>query len=214
MKLTDFNPRILLSVIILSLGLIIAAVPRNTTTPFKLRAQQILDELKSGTQYLEAELVAKMIVEKDPVLQLIDVRPQSEFEKYSLPGAINIPLDDLLSPEYADLLNQGTMTNVFYANGSTRANEAWMLVRQLGYENNYVLMGGLNYWFETIMNPQAPASTSSDDELARYDFRKGASQALGGGGLVASVADKKEGSAAPPKPKAVGKKKAVKGGCS
>jgi rhodanese-related sulfurtransferase len=214
MKNLAINPRILLSVIIVSLGLIIAAVPKNTTTPFKLTAQQILDELKSGTQYLDADMVAKMIVDKDPVLQLIDVRPQSEFEKYSLPGAINIPLDNLLSTEFQDVLNQDMMTNVFYANGSTRANEAWMLVRQLGYENNYVLMGGLNYWFETIMNPQKPASTTSDDELAKYDFRMGASQALGGGGLVASTPAKESVGASVPKPKAQGKKKAVKGGCS
>ncbi|KAF0131802.1 MAG: hypothetical protein FD155_326 [Bacteroidetes bacterium] len=214
MKNLAINPRILLSVILISLGFIIAAVPKNTTTPFKLTAQQILDELKSGTQYLDADMVAKMIVDKDPVLQLIDVRPQSEFEKYSLPGAINIPLDNLLSTEFQDILNQDMMTNVFYANGSTRANEAWMLVRQLGYENNYVLMGGLNYWFETIMNPQKPATTSSDDELAKYDFRMGASQALGGGGLVSNTTLKESTGAAVPKPKAQGKKKTVKGGCS
>lgn len=214
MKNINLTPRILLSAILLSLGLIIAAVPKNTTTPFKLTAQQILDELKSGTQYLEADAIAKMIIEKDPVLRLIDVRPQSEFEKFSLPGAINIPLDNLLSADYQDVLNQDMMTNVFYANGSTRANEAWMLVRQLGYENNYVLQGGLNHWFETVMNPSAPAATQSDDEIAKYDFRRGASQALGGGGLVSASSTKTDGSAAVPKPKPQGKKKAVKGGCS
>lgn len=50
-----------------------------------------------------------------------------------------------------------------------------MITRQLGHENNYVLQGGLNYWAETIINPHAPRSTSSDDEFAKYDFRKGAS---------------------------------------
>ena len=208
------TPRVLLSVIILSLGLILAAVPKNTTTPFKLTAEQILDEIKSGTQYIEPDLIAQMIVEKEPTLQLIDVRPQDEFEKYSLPGAINIPFDNLLSPEFHDILNQGVMTNVLYANGSNRANEAWVLIRQLGFQNNYVLMGGLNYWFETIMNPQAPASTSADDELAKYDFRKGASQALGGGGLITTTTSDDSTPSALPKPKPKGKKQAVKGGCS
>ena len=135
-----FTPRVILSIVLISLGLIIAAVPKNTTTPFKLSANQILDELKSGTQYVEPDNIAQMIVEKDPTLQLIDVRPQSEFEKFSLPGAINIPIDNLLSPDFQDVLNQETMTNILYANGSTRANEAWMLLRQLGYHNNYVLV--------------------------------------------------------------------------
>lgn len=211
----NFTPRVILSIVLISLGLIMAAVPKNTTTPFKLSADQILDELKSGTQYLEPDNIAQMIVEKDPTLQLIDVRPQSEFEKFNLPGSINIPIDNLLSPDFQDILNQETMTNVLYANGSTRANEAWMLLRQLGYHNNYVLSGGLNHWFETIMNPKAPSSTSSNDEIAIYDFRKGTSQALGGGALISNT-EKKEasGGAAVPKPKTQGKKKSVKGGCS
>jgi sulfur-carrier protein adenylyltransferase/sulfurtransferase len=213
MKTFEFSPRLLTTALILMLGLIIAAVPRNTTTPFKLTAEQILDEIKSGTQYLEPEQIAQMIVEKEPTLQLIDVRPVTEFEKFSLPGAINIPIDNILAAEFVDVLNQDIMTNVFYSNGTTQANEAWMLVRQLGYENNYVLRGGLNYWAEAILNPQRPASTSPDDELARYDFRMGASQALGGGGLAPS--ESKPATTTPiPKPKPQGKKKAVAGGCS
>jgi rhodanese-related sulfurtransferase len=213
MKTFEFSPRLLTTALILMLGLIIAAVPRNTTTPFKLTAEQILDEIKSGTQYLEPEQIAQMIVEKEPTLQLIDVRPVTEFEKFSLPGAINIPIDNILAAEFVDVLNQDIMTNVFYSNGTTQANEAWMLVRQLGYENNYVLRGGLNYWAEAILNPERPASTSPDDELARYDFRMGASQALGGGGLAPS--ESKPATTTPiPKPKPQGKKKAVAGGCS
>jgi len=213
MKKFQFTPRQMLSVIILSLGIIIAAVPKDTTTPYKLTAEQILDEMKSGTQYLHPDLIAQMLVEGDPTLQLIDVRPASEFEKYHLPGAINIPFDDLLSPEHQYMLNQGVMMNVLYANGTTRANEAWMLIRQLGYDNNYVLTGGLNYWVETILNPQAPAATSPDDEFARYDFRKAASGALGGG----AVAPAEQGSTTPvaiPRPRPQQKKQAVQGGCS
>ncbi|MBW6498136.1 MAG: rhodanese-like domain-containing protein [Bacteroidales bacterium] len=213
MKKFQFTPRQMLSVVILSLGIIIAAVPKDTTTPYKLSADQILEEMKSGTQYLYPDLIAQMLVEGDPTLQLIDVRPPAEYEKYHLPGAINIPFDELLSSDYQYLLNQDVMMNVLYANGTTRANEAWMLIRQLGYDNNYVLTGGLNYWVETILNPQAPATSSPDDEFARYDFRKAASGALGGG----AVAPVEQGSTAPaaiPRPRPQQKKQAVQGGCS
>ncbi|MBK7030220.1 MAG: rhodanese-like domain-containing protein [Bacteroidales bacterium] len=203
----------MITVILLSLGLIIAAVPKNTTTPYKLSANQILDEIKSGTQFLEPEQIAQMLVEKDPYLQLIDVRPLNEFEKFSLPGAISIPIDNLLSPEFVETFDQDTKMNVFYSNGNTQANEAWMLLRQLGYKNIYVLQGGLNYWAEAILNPSAPASTSSNDEIARYDFRRGAGQALGGGEL--STTQPQSGSKAKvPGPKPTGKKKKVAGGCS
>lgn len=215
MKTVSFTPRVILTVVILSLGLIIAAVPKNTTKPYKLTAAEILDELKSGTQYLQPEDVAQMLIEKDPYLQLIDIRPENEFEKFSLQGAINIPIDNLLSADYVDVFDQDTKLNVFYGNGTTQANEAWMLLRQLGYKNIYVLQGGLNYWTEAILNPQAPSSISSNDDFARYDFRRGAGQALGGGEMSsASAAPSETSKAKVPGPKPGGKKKKVAGGCS
>jgi rhodanese-related sulfurtransferase len=175
------NQRILLALFIVPLGLIIAAVPQNTTHPYKLSASQMLVEATSASQFLGPDAVADMLVQKDPNLQLIDVRTPDEFVKFSLPGAINVPLTDLLSDEFKDVLDQEIKMNVFYSNGTLQANEAWMITTQLGYENNYVLQGGLNYWAETILNPGTPPSTSPDEELAKYDFRKGASMAIGGG---------------------------------
>jgi len=206
------KPLTRLAIFIVPLGLILAAVPQNTTNPYKLTATQLLEEVNTRTQFVSPETVADMIVNKDPVLQLIDVRSQDEFENYSLPGAINIPVADLLSDQYADALNQDVKMNVFYSNGTLHANEAWMITRQLGYGNNYVLEGGLNYWFENILNPQKPSSTSSDEEFAKYDFRRAASQALGGGSLVEQQANTKTAS---PKPviKSIPKKKKAAGGC-
>jgi len=102
---------------------------------------------------------------------------------------------------------------VFYSNGSLVANEAWMVTRQLGYTNNYVLEGGLNYWFDAFMNPQKPASTSPDEEFAKYDFRKSAGAALGGGSAV--ITTQSQSSSPSPKPavKPAAKKKKAAGGC-
>jgi rhodanese-related sulfurtransferase len=206
------KPRTLLALFIIPMGLIIAAVPQNKTKPYKLTAAQLLSEANARTQYLTPEVVADMIVKKDPSLRLIDVRSQEEFEKYSLPGAINIPASDLLSDKYTDILNQDVKMNVFYSNGSLVANEAWMITRQLGYTNNFVLEGGLNYWFDAILNPQKPASTSPDEEFAKYDFRKSAGQALGGGGPV-QVTQEPAATSAKPAIMPIPKKKRAAGGC-
>lgn len=206
------KPRNLLALFIIPMGLIIAAVPQNTTKPYKLTAQQLLTEANTRTQYVTPDAVADMIVKKDPSLRLIDVRSQDEFEKFSLPGAINIPATDLLSDQYSDILNQDIKMNVFYSNGSLTANEAWLITRQLGYSNNFVLEGGLNYWFDAILNPLKPATTSPDEEFAKYDFRKSAGQALGGGGPVQASQDQ-NASSAKPAIKPVSKKKRAAGGC-
>lgn len=203
--------RLILASVFIPLGIIIAAIPENTTKPFKLTAEELLDEVKDGTQFVSTDELADMLVQKDPSLQLIDVRSQAEFEKYSLPGAINIPLTQILSDEYEEYIDQGVKMNVFYSNGNLKANEAWMLTRQLGYENNFVMQGGLNYWAETILNPQAPKSVMADDEIAKYDFRKGASAALGGGNAVVTNTN----TVKKPKPtiKKRKKKKRAAGGC-
>jgi len=207
------NPRILLALFIIPLGLIIAAVPQNVTHPYKLSAEQMLAEATSTSQLVSPDAVADMLIQADPNLQLIDVRTPDDFLKFSLPGAINIPLTDLLSDEYKDLLDQDIKMNVFYSNGTLHANEAWMIATQLGYKNNYVLQGGLNYWAETIMNPTVPPATSPDEELAKYDFRMGASMALGGGTLESATAGASD-IKVPEKPiiKKAAKKK-VQGGC-
>jgi rhodanese-related sulfurtransferase len=206
------KPLTLLSIIVIPMGLIIAAVPQNKTKPYKLTAEQLLSEANTRTQFIAPETVADMIIKKDPSFQLIDVRSQDDFEKFSLPGALNIPVTDLLSDKYTDLLNQDTRMNIFYSNGTITANEAWMITRQLGYKNNYVLEGGLNYWFEAILNPTKPASTSPDEEFAKYDFRLSAGKALGGGLAVQTNQSQVSTSPKPALQPAAKKKKAA-GGC-
>lgn len=174
------NTRIILSIVLVGLGLIIAAVPQNNTHPFKLTAEQLLEEANTKVKYFSPDEVADMLVQKDPSIRLIDVRSKDEYEKFHLPGAVNIPRTDILNEEYKDILDQDVKQNILYSNGTVEANEAWMVLRQMGYQNNYILTGGLNYWAETIMNPVKPASTSPDEEIARYQFRMGANQELGG----------------------------------
>ena len=206
------KPLKLLSIFLIPMGLIIAAVPQNKTKPYKLSAEELLNEAKTRTQFVTPETVADMIVKKDPTLRLIDLRSQDEFEKFNLPGSINIPFSDLLSDQYADVLNQDVKMNIFYANSSLTANEAWLITRQLGFKNNFVMEGGLNYWFDAILNPQKPKTTSSDEEFARYDFRKSAGAALGGGAAV-QPAQTNTATESKPAITSTPKKKKAAGGC-
>ena len=201
------NGRLLLASVVIPLGLIIAAVPENTTRPYKLNAEELLNEVSEGQQFMSPDEIAQMIISNDPSLQLIDVRSAAEFEKFSLPNALNVPLENLLADEYVDILNQDIKLNVFYSNSSNHADQAWMITRQLGYRNN-----GLNYWVETIMNPEKPAEGSPNEEFAKYDFRKGASDALGGGSAVSTSTTTSEPSNKPTIVKSK-KKKGVQGGC-
>ena len=205
------KPLHFVAIFFLTLGLVMAAIPQNTTHPFKLTPEQLLEQVNSGMQYFSPDEVANMIITEDPSFLLIDVRGQDEYEKFHLPGALNIPVTDILAKEWIDYLDQDSRHNIFYSNGTVTANEAWMITIQLGYENNYVLQGGLNYWAETIMNPEAPAITSPNEEIAKYNFRKGAGMKLGGGTDVAS--QETQAVTSLPKITPRPKKKRTQGGC-
>jgi rhodanese-related sulfurtransferase len=207
------KPLKILAIAFVPLGVIIAAVPENTTRPYKLTADDLLIEVTEGRQFMSPDEIAQMLIDKDPSLQLIDVRSKDQFEKFSLPNAINIPLESLLSTEFEEVINQDIKLNIFYSNSSNEANQAWMITRQLGYKNNYVLQGGLNYWATTIMNPEKPAEGSPNEEIAKYNFRMGASQALGGGTETAATGPATKCNAPKPVIQKTKKKKGASGGC-
>jgi rhodanese-related sulfurtransferase len=206
------NTRIILAIIYIPVAFILAFAPVKTNKQETLKADELLEEVNSSVQFVSPEEVADRIIKQDPFLQLIDVRTPEEFEQFSLPGAINIPLSQLLDDEYSTILNQYDYTNVLYSNGTVSASQAWLLARMQGYENNYVLMGGLNYWAEAIMNPEPPSSISPNEEIAKYNFRKGASQALGGSVSEADVQPTILNAPKPPIRKSAPKKR-VQGGC-
>ena len=207
---TKFKLKHLTGIYIL-LGLVIAFVPENTTFPFRLTSEEMMDEIQGGSEFIHPDELADMIINKDPSFQLIDIRTPDEFQKFCLPGALNIPQSKILSDNWADVLDQDIKMNILYSNGNTRAHESWMIIRQLGFENNYILQGGLNYWAETILNPQKPSDSSPNDELAKYDFRKGASQYFGNTPAAAETGNKV--SAPERQIKRKKKKKAPEGGC-
>lgn len=204
------KPRVIISIVFLSLGVIIAAIPNNKTLQFKVSAEKMINELQGRSQFVSPDEIADMIISEDPSLQLIDLRTAEEYQQYHLPGSYNIPFSDLLNEEYRFIIDQDIKLNIFYSNGSVNASEAWMITRQLGYRNNYVMEGGLNYWAETIMNPERPDASSPNEEIARYNFRMGAGNALGGGNMEpASSTPDIELPAITKRPK----KKRAQGGC-
>jgi len=180
-------------------------VPNEEIAP-----EDLVRTLERNENYYSVDKVAEQLISKDPLLQLVDVRSEEEFKKFSLPGAINIPLEKILDEASQDYVNQEVYNTVFYSNGSTDALVALMVVTRKGYKNNYVMRGGLNEWVEKILRPKHEGNFDIvNDEL--YQFRKGA-QAYFGGGSAAPVTD---ASATPKTKKKVvkRKKKAVSGGC-
>jgi len=138
-------------------------------------------------RFFTTDLAAKKIINGDPLIFLVDVRTQDEFDGYSLPGAINIPLKDLPLDVSRAYLNTDGRDIVFYSIDNVLSEKAWIICKQQGHKNIYVLDGGLNKWFETIIEPEVPDETASTAEFDLFAFRTGASIYFGSGITAAAV---------------------------
>lgn len=196
-------------VILLGLGLVILPEERFDYAEEELPPDRLLAELYDQTRFLSTDEVAKRIIEGDPSYLFVDVRSSKEYKDYTLPGAINIPLGDLLNEEWRDYLAQDARTLVFFSNGSIKAEQAWLLAQRLGYDNNNIMQGGLNSWIEDIIRPEIPPETASDDAINQYRFRMAASMYFGGGSMDVET----EIEAEPVIIQRKKKKRVVEGGC-
>lgn len=172
--------------IVLALGLVI--LPKNNgqkeTTP-----KVLLSAIVEKSRYLSVDQVTHRIIESDPTLMLIDLRPADQFKTFALTGAINIQPDSLLSKSSFELLQQVGKDKVLYSNSDLLSEKAWMICSRYSVSRIYIMKGGLNEWFNTIIKEQSASGTPSSAELDLLSFRNAARQFFTGAGNVSVVPD-------------------------
>ncbi len=174
--------------------------------------KELLYDLTSEGRYTTTDQVAAALMQNDPSLFLVDVRSPEQYKDFTLPGAMNIPFDSILSPKYVDILDQDVYNVVLFSNGTRLADQAWLVLRSYDYRGLKVMKGGLNEWYRTILHPVPPASTEvTKEEYDKYLFRKGAMYYFTGIRPAGTSSAPKP--AAAPKPVVKHKKKEVTGGC-
>ncbi len=150
--------------------------------PKQIEPEELLQEIIQPSRYVTTDHVAKMIIQGDPSLMLIDVRSIYEYEEYTLPGAVNVPLDELLVNDNLLYLGIPGKKVVFVSNDDIQADQVWVLTKRLGYSSTYVMKGGINCWMQTIIDPQQPDETAAATEFETWSFRKGAQLYFTGAG--------------------------------
>lgn len=210
MKLGGLIDRRYAAALLVILGIILAISPAGLRRANGVTAQQLAEIIVNESDHITAEEVAQRLIDKEPDLQIADLRSAEEYATYHIPEAVNIPLTRLFNADEIDKLDTGK-TIVLCSNGGTHAAQAWVLLKQMGIES-YVLLGGLNYWTEAILNPQAPSGLVANSEILKYQFRKGASEHFAGG----VTPTQSDSTIAPPKPKTTidpKMKKKARAGC-
>ncbi len=165
------NVREKFTVGLLCLGLMLALLPLSANRSFSVKPGKLLSEVIDEKNYFTADQVARFVVSEDSSVQIIDLRTPEEYKAFNIPGSINIPYNEILNNDPAAFLNNGNVKNIFYSNGEFDSNYAMVIAKGLHYSNVYVMKGGLNEWFSTVMNSNFTGDRISARENALFETR-------------------------------------------
>lgn len=165
------NVRQKYSVVLVSLGLILALLPLTGNRSFTVKPHDLLSEINNQESVFNVDQVARFIVSEDSTIQLIDLRTPEEFKAFNIPGAINLPYNELLNSDPAAIFGDHNIKNIFYSNGDFDSNYALIAAKGMKYSNVYTMKGGLNEWFNTVMNTTFTGERISARENALFETR-------------------------------------------
>jgi 3-mercaptopyruvate sulfurtransferase SseA len=165
------NTREKFSAALICLGLILALLPTTGSKSFIVKPQKLLSETIDNKTVFTADQVARFIVSEDSTVRLIDLRHMNEFRSFSIPGSVNIPYEEFLDKDPRSFLSAGNVKNIFYSNGDLDANYALVIARGMNFKNVYVMKGGLNEWFSTVMNSSFTGDRITARENSLFETR-------------------------------------------
>ncbi len=165
------NTRVQISVLLAALAILLAFMPNPTPKTFKLKPDELLAKSASEEFYFTVDEVARFLNNEDSTVLLIDLRSEEEFKNCNIPGSVNIPFNDLLNPTYNVYFKQEKLRPVFYGNDDRNANMAWTIAAGMGCNNCFVMEGGLNEWFKTVMLAKFEGETITPRENALLENR-------------------------------------------
>ncbi len=179
---------------------------------YSVTAEEALEALAENEDLMYPEDLAGIIEMEVEGYTVIDLRNPYEFIKGHITGAVNIPANSLLDKENLKLLDnfaKDSVQVVLYGRDQLEANGPWLILKQMGYDNLKVLMGGYGYFTTGPLDiydmPEVPDYLV---EEPKYDFY-GIMEEMGSGEMM--VTDDEQPQAVIP----VRRKKTnvVEGGC-
>ncbi|PWE01228.1 YeeE/YedE thiosulfate transporter family protein [Marinilabilia rubra] len=173
------NPKnkVLAAAIPVLLVLLVMVTPsRKEFVMSKLEAKAASGECKPDL--IDADKLAFELTNNYYKYNVIDVRSPEEYEKFHIATAINIPLDDLHSTAYRQLLNQRIRTNVFYGASTQQAKQACLIARYHGNQTSLALEQTATQFQETFYGEITISDDPSKQEKTVANFRQKAAEKM------------------------------------
>jgi len=211
MHVHERNPkRTLITILLFALVIVFGWITmKKPQFEYALTPQQTVDMVIGHQGCFHPYELPKVINDKSGKVVLIDIRNNFDYARGHIPGSINITAVKLLEKDNIQQMDQWKKSGVkvvFYHDDQLQANGAWMLFRQIGYDNTFVLLGGYNYYASHKDNLQKTEKTCLKG-IAKYDFAEVAKKS----GTVANETSTKTTKKVKVRRKK--KEKAASGGC-
>ncbi len=147
---------------------------------YRITVDEMHQELLQGNEALTPEEAIQILYSNKTGYRFIDLRNPHEFINGHIDGALNIPLQNIFSEENKSIWNDSSLINILYAASHDEACGPWMLLKQLGHNNNRILLGGYNFIRENAFEDFKLRSKEYHNEKAKYDYAKIVNETAGG----------------------------------
>lgn len=206
----SFVAFVVIFVLIIVIGLLSINWP---DLAYERSLQETTELLTDNQDIMYPEELVGIIETEDHAYHIIDIRNPYEYIKGHIKGAENIPSNSLLDKDMLGKLKQyaaDSLIVVLYGQDQLQANGPWLILKQMGFDNFRVLLGGYGYFTTGPLDiydmPEVPAYFV---EEPAYDFM-GIMEEMGSGNFQNTAADKETEVVIPVRRK---KGSVVEGGC-
>lgn len=103
---------------------------------------------------------------------LVDLRPANDFNRGSLPGAINIPFENLLDKSSLKQIRKPGKPALLFSGDESQAAAAIVLLIAKGYDNVQMVANDYQYIREHVLDGFQPSSAYTHSEKARFDYNR------------------------------------------
>lgn len=115
---------------------------------FVVDTEVVFNEVLSGSNIANEEILGQVVDNNNSSLLIIDVRTPGEYIKGHIENAINIPVKNMLDPDYVKIYKHWAKPIIVYGVYTCDAQRAYMMIRQLGVDSISVIAGGYKYFTE------------------------------------------------------------------
>lgn len=169
-----YSGMILEVMVALTIGVIILFLPPlKAKGVFEKKGKMVLEHMASDAMWMDADELSYMIIHNPQNIRVVDVREAADYQQFSLPGAIHIPVVEVTSKTHREVFRAKSRKVVLVSNGGVDAAKAAVLLARQGYMHIQVLEGGMNKLIRTIFEDQkAPEGLTAMDQISKYKFRQ------------------------------------------